>query len=125
MSGLDVLADSSSAHSILKRFLYSDWMSGDFGYRVHDTFGNYDVPSKKGMPMDNNQLGRNIQHLRLIHSETLDELGNAIHCARSTVKGYENGSREPDLQKLQLLALHYNIAVDELLRTDLTGLGLV
>lgn len=25
--------------------------------------------------MDDNQLGRNIQHLRIIHNETLDELG--------------------------------------------------
>lgn len=72
--------------------------------------------------MDDNQLGRNIQHLRTIHNETLDELGSVIHCAKSTVKGYENGSRKPDLQTLQLLAAHYNKPVDELLHTDLTGL---
>lgn len=72
--------------------------------------------------MDDNQLGRNIQHLRVIYNETLDELGNIIHCAKSTVKGYENGSRKPDLQTLQLLAAHYNKPVDELLHTDLTGL---
>lgn len=73
--------------------------------------------------MDNNQLGRNIQHLRIINNETLDELGSVIHCAKSTVKGYENGSRKPDLQTLQLLAAHYNRPVDELLYTDLTELG--
>lgn len=72
--------------------------------------------------MDDNQLGRNIQHLRIIHNETLDELGSIIHCAKSTVKGYENGSRKPDLQTLQLLAAHYNKPVDELLHVDLTGL---
>ena len=72
--------------------------------------------------MDDNQLGRNIQHLRIIYSETLDELGSIIHCAKSTVKGYENGSRKPDLQTLQLLSAHYNKPVDELLYTDLTGL---
>ena len=72
--------------------------------------------------MDDNQLGRNIQHLRIIHNETLDKLGSIIHCAKSTVKGYENGSRKPDLQKLQLLSAHYNKPVDELLYTDLTGL---
>lgn len=72
--------------------------------------------------MDDNQLGRNIQHLRIIHNETLDELGSIIHCAKSTVKGYENGSRKPDLQTLQLLSAHYNKPVDELLYTDLTGL---
>ncbi|WP_278627337.1 helix-turn-helix domain-containing protein [Thomasclavelia cocleata] len=72
--------------------------------------------------MIDNQLGRNIQHLRIIHNETLDELGCVIHCAKSTVKGYENGSRKPDLQILQLLSVHYNKSVDELLYTDLTGL---
>ncbi|MFQ7265004.1 MAG: helix-turn-helix domain-containing protein [Lachnospiraceae bacterium] len=73
--------------------------------------------------MDDNQLGRNIQHLRIIHNETLDELGNVIHCAKSTVKGYENGSRKPDLQTLQILSKHYNKPVDELLYVDLNELG--
>ena len=72
--------------------------------------------------MDDNQLGKNIQHLREINNETLEELGSIIHCAKSTVKGYENGSRKPDLQTLQLLAKHYNKPVDELIHTDLTGL---
>lgn len=75
--------------------------------------------------MDDNQLGRNIQHLRIIHNEALDELGSIIHCAKSTVKGYENGSRKPDLQTLQLLSAHYNKLVDELLYTDLTGLEII
>lgn len=73
--------------------------------------------------MDENQLGRNIQHLRIVYNETLDNLGDIIHCAKSTIKGYENGSRKPDLQTLRLLAGHYNKTVDELLNTDLTGLG--
>lgn len=72
--------------------------------------------------MDDNQLGRNIQHLRIIHNETLEELGGIIHCAKSTVKGYENGRRRPDFQTLQLLAAHYNKPIDELLYADLTEL---
>ncbi|MDE7477202.1 MAG: helix-turn-helix transcriptional regulator [Lachnospiraceae bacterium] len=73
--------------------------------------------------MEDNQLGRNIKHLREAYAETLEELGNVVHCAKSTVKGYENGSRKPDLQTLKTIALHYNKTVDELLNTDLTGLG--
>ena len=73
--------------------------------------------------MKDNQLGRNIKHLREMHSETLDELGAVIHCAKSTVKGYENGSRKPDLQTLQVIGMHYNKTVDELMNTDLTDLG--
>lgn len=45
--------------------------------------------------MDDNQLGRNIQHLRRIHGETLEELGKVIISAKSTVKGYENGKIYP------------------------------
>lgn len=73
--------------------------------------------------MKDNQLGRNIKHLREMHAETLDELGAVIHCAKSTVKGYENGSRKPDLQTLQAIGMHYNKTVDELMNTDLTNLG--
>ena len=73
--------------------------------------------------MKDNQLGRNIKHLREMYAETLDELGAVIHCAKSTVKGYENGSRKPDLQTLQAIGMHYNKTVDELMNTDLTDLG--
>ena len=73
--------------------------------------------------MKDNQLGRNIKHLREMHAETLDELGAVVHCAKSTVKGYENGSRKPDLQTLQAIGMHYNKTVDELMNTDLTDLG--
>ena len=73
--------------------------------------------------MKDNQLGRNIKHLREMHAETLDELGAVVHCAKSTVKGYENGSIKPDLQTLQAIGMHYNKTVDELMNTDLTDLG--
>ena len=39
------------------------------------------------MANDVNQLGKNIQHLREMFGDTLDELGEVIHYARSTVKG--------------------------------------
>lgn len=75
------------------------------------------------MANDDNQLGKNIQHLREMCGETLDELGKAIYIVRSTVKGYENGSRMPDPQKLNSIAKHYGKTVDELLYTDLTELS--
>ena len=70
--------------------------------------------------MADNQFGRNIQHLRETRSETLKELGSSISRAKTTAKGYENGSREPDLETLRLIAAHYNKTVDELLFSDLT-----
>lgn len=53
---------------------------------------------------DNNLLGRNIQRLREIHGDTLVELGAAIGFAKSTIKGYENGSRKPDPDTLKTIA---------------------
>lgn len=72
--------------------------------------------------MSANRLGRNIQHLRTMYGETLEGLGNEIHIAKSTVKGYENGSRKPDPDMLLLIANHYNKTVDELLNSNLTDL---
>lgn len=71
---------------------------------------------------DNNLLGKNIQHLREIHGDTLDELGAAIGFAKSTIKGYENGSRKPDPDTLKAIANYYGKTVDELMYTDLTSL---
>jgi len=75
------------------------------------------------MADNDNRLGKNIQILREMSGETLDELGEVIHFARSTVKGYENGSRKPDPQTLNSIAKHYGKTVDELLYTDLTELS--
>lgn len=61
--------------------------------------------------------------MREMHAETLEELGNVIHCAKSTVAGYERGVRKPDLQTLQTIGAHYNKTTDELLNSDLTDLG--
>lgn len=71
---------------------------------------------------DNNLLGRNIQRLREIHGDTLDKLGAAIGCAKSTIKGYENGSRKPDPDTLKTIANYYGKTIDELMYTDLTSL---
>ncbi len=71
---------------------------------------------------DNSLLGKNIQHLREIHEDTLDELGAAIGFAKSTIKGYENNSRKPDPDTLKAIAQYYGKTVDELMYTDLISL---
>ncbi len=70
----------------------------------------------------NNLLGRNIQRLREIHGDTLETLGDAIGFAKSTIKGYENGSRKPDPDTVKTIANYYGKTVDELMHTDLTSL---
>ncbi len=71
---------------------------------------------------DNNLLGRNIQRLRIIHGDTLASLGNAIGFEKSTIKGYENGSRKPDPDTVKAIANYYGKTVDELMHTDMTSL---
>lgn len=72
---------------------------------------------------DNNLLGRNIQRLREIHGDTLEDLGDAIGFAKSTIKGYENGSRKPDPNTVKTIANYYGKTVDELMHADLTSLA--
>ena len=71
----------------------------------------------------NNQLGRNLHHLRIINGEILSEVGNVVSLSGTTIKNYESGIRKPDPQTISLLAKHYGKTVDELLNSDLTELG--
>lgn len=77
----------------------------------------------QGNESKENMLGRNIQHLRKMHGETLTELGDSIYLGNTTIKNYESGERDPKPQILVALAKHYGKTIDELVNTDLTGLG--
>lgn len=67
-----------------------------------------------------NQLGKNIKHLREINGETLEELGSKVFLSKTAISGYESGRRKPDFEKLVTIAKHFGKTVDELLHTDLT-----
>ncbi len=75
------------------------------------------------MVSDDNQLGKNIQHLRKMYGETLNDLGKVITFGKSTVKDFESGRRKPDIKTLNKIAKHYGKTVDELMSTDLTELN--
>lgn len=70
-----------------------------------------------------NLLGKNIQHLREIHGETLSELGDAVFLGNTAIKNYESGTRDPKPQVLASIAKHFGKTVDELMQSDLSGLG--
>ena len=38
-----------------------------------------------------NQLGKNIRHLREINGETLEDLGSKVFLSKTTISGYETG----------------------------------
>jgi transcriptional regulator with XRE-family HTH domain len=73
--------------------------------------------------MDENIFGQNIKLLRKRRSRTQDDVAVAMDMKRSTVSGYENGVAEPGIEALLAFSTYYKIAVDTLLKVDLSKLS--
>ena len=74
---------------------------------------------KRGVIMGNFQSV--LKSLRTERGLTQDGLSKALKVSRSTIGMYENGSREPDYETLELIADYFNVDIDYLLgRTDKT-----
>ena len=62
-----------------------------------------------------------LKSLRTAKGMTQDELAKSLKISRSTVGMYENGSREPDYEMLELIADYFNVDINYLLgRTNRT-----
>ena len=62
-----------------------------------------------------------LKSLRKAQGLTQEELAKALKISRSTIGMYENGSREPDYETLELIADYFNVDIDYLLgRTNKT-----
>lgn len=60
-----------------------------------------------------------LRALRLKHGLTMKALGEQLNVAPSTISGYENGNRKPDMDTLQQLADYFHSSTDYLIgRTD-------
>lgn len=66
----------------------------------------------------NKIVGENIRRIRLLHEETQAELGEIIGYGATTVANYESGKRLPDLITAYAIARHYQITVEELMRSE-------
>lgn len=55
-----------------------------------------------------------IKSLREQHQLTQKQLANAISVSQQTISGYENGSRVPDQNTLELLADYFKCSIDYL-----------
>jgi transcriptional regulator with XRE-family HTH domain len=64
----------------------------------------------------------NIKLLRKRRKKTQDDLAAAMGMKRSTLSGYENGVAEPGLEILLKFSGYFKMAVDTLLKTDLSTL---
>lgn len=64
----------------------------------------------------------NIKFLRARKKLTQDQLSIALEIKRSTLNNYENGISGPSIQSLILLSDYFHVAIDTLLRVDLSKL---
>jgi transcriptional regulator with XRE-family HTH domain len=65
----------------------------------------------------------NIKLLRKRHKLTQDEVAISLNMKRSTVSGYENEVAQPGIDILIAFSKHYNIAIDTLVKEDLSLLS--
>jgi transcriptional regulator with XRE-family HTH domain len=65
----------------------------------------------------------NIKFLRKRKNRTQDEVAEQLKMKRSTLSGYENRVAQPGLEVLLLFSDYYKIALDTLLKVDLSTLG--
>lgn len=65
----------------------------------------------------------NIKILRKRRGHTQDEVAEALSIKRPTLSGYENGVGQPNLQTLSLFSEFYGIAIDTLVKVNLTVLS--
>ena len=65
----------------------------------------------------------NIKLLRKRQKRTQDEVAIALNMKRSTVSGYENEVAQPGIDSLIAFSKYYNIAIDTLVKEDLSLLS--
>lgn len=68
------------------------------------------------------RIGNNIRYLREAYGESQEQLGFMINVAKATISAYENGTREAKKEKLQAIATHFSVPVEELMNGDFSDL---
>ena len=62
-----------------------------------------------------NSLGIKIKELRIRDGISQKELAQALNIGQTTIANYESDVRQPNLEKLKLLADYFQVSIDELL----------
>lgn len=65
----------------------------------------------------------NIKFLRNHKKRTQDDVAKSLGMKRSTLSGYENEVAQPNLDALSAFSRYFNVAIDTLIRIDLTKLS--
>ena len=69
-----------------------------------------------------NYFSSNIKHLRKRKGRTQDDVAFALNMKRSTLSGYENEVAKPSVEVLTAFSEYFNVAIDTLIKVDLTSL---
>lgn len=69
-----------------------------------------------------NYFSRNIKLLRKRRGRTQDDVAFTLGMKRSTLSGYENDIAEPGMETLVAFSRYFGIAIDTLIRVDLSAL---
>lgn len=68
--------------------------------------------------------GSHLRKLRKAEGLTMKDFGTKFNLAESTISGYENESRKPDLETLDKFATFFNVSADYLMgRTEIPLIG--
>ncbi len=67
-------------------------------------------------------FSKNIKFLRKRLGRTQDDVAHALNMKRSTLSGYENEVAQPSVPVLVSFSTYFNVAIDTLVKVDLTGL---
>ncbi len=68
-------------------------------------------------------INSNIKFLRKHRKRTQDDVAFALNMKRSTLSGYENGVAEPNLEALLAFSKYFGIAIDTLMKVDLSTIS--
>ncbi len=77
----------------------------------------------KNICMDIKTFGKNIKFLRKRQNRTQEDVAFALEMKRSTLSGYENGVAQPGVNILISFSMFFNVAIDTLVKVDLTELS--
>jgi transcriptional regulator with XRE-family HTH domain len=69
-------------------------------------------------------INSNIKFLRKHRRRTQDDVAFALNMKRSTLSGYENGVSEPNIEALMAFSKYFGIAIDTLVKVDLSSISL-
>lgn len=64
-------------------------------------------------------LAQNIKYLREHKCEMQKDIADLLSVSKQTASVYEKGEIEPDIAKLIMLADHFEVTIDDLIRKDL------